>query len=203
MARMIEVDEEVYNQNAKLRDKLRRIAANPKNAAALEAMEKEIEPNVATPHLDQQKAITEPVEALRKDFADFRKGIEDERAKEQEERTKGVLNAKWEAGRAWMLQNGFTEEGVKKIEEEVMAPNGITDHKIAAAYWEKEHPTPPPTTPVGGFGAWNFLDPQPEDKSNENIKNLIGSKGDNELVSDRMAREALNEFRQQVAGGRR
>jgi len=202
MGRMIEVDEDAYNGSVKLRERLRRIASNPKNAAALEAMEKELDPSVSTPHLDQQKAITEPIEGLRKDLAEFKKGIEDERVKEQEERTKGALNAKWEAGRAWMLQNGFTEEGVKKIEEELMAPNGITDHKIAAAYWEKEHPTPPPAMP-GGTGAWNFIDPQPDDKANDSIKKLIDSKGQDNVVADRMARDALNEFRQQVAGGRR
>ncbi len=205
MGKLIEVDEEVYNQNAKLRDRLARIARNPKNAAALEAMEKEIDPNVTTPNLDQQKAFLEPVEALRKDFADFKKGQEEERAKEQEERSKRLLTEKWEAGRKWMLDQGFTPEGIEKIEKELMAPKGLIDHEDAAKIWNADHPAPPPATP-GGFGAWNFLDPPPtEDKSQDSIKALVGSKGENELVADRMARDALNEFRQQVAqsSGRR
>lgn len=203
MGKMIEVDEDLYNQNAKLRATIAKIASNPKNAAALEAMQKEIEPNITTPFLDAEKARNAPIEALSKDIADLRKSLEEKDAKEQEERQKGLLNAKWEAGRQWMLEQGFTPEGIKKIEDEIMAPKGIVDHRDAAKIWNADHPPAPPAMP-GGTGAWNFLDPQPDDK-NENIKQLLASKGENNLVADRMANEALNEFRQQVAqsSGRR
>jgi hypothetical protein len=202
MGKLIEVDEEIYNQNARLRERLAKIAANPRNAAALEAMEKELDPKVATPNLDREKAYNEPIEALRKDITELKKGLEDERAKEREEREKVLRDEKWSKGQKWMLDHGYTPEGIEKIEKELMAPKGIVDHQDAAKLWEADHPTPAPATP-GGFGAWNFLEPPPEDKSDSNIKALIESRGNNEVVAERMARDALNEFRQQVTQAKR
>lgn len=206
MGKLIEVDEEQYNQNLRLRERVARLISNPRNAAAIEEMEKAIDPKVATPHLDQQKAMAEPIEALRKDISEFKKGLEDERSKEREEREKILREQKWAAGQKWMLDHNYTHEGIKKIEEEIMIPKGIVDHQDAVKIWEADHPPAPPMTPRGS-GAWNFLDPPPnaEDKSQENIKKLLESRGNNELVADRMANDALNEFRQQVAqaAGRR
>jgi hypothetical protein len=202
MPKLIEVDEEQWNllQN---RDKvLRHIASVPAAARLMEQAHKTAQPTVSTPLADADKAANEPLMALRKEFEDYKKGVEDERAKDQEERSKGLLKTKWEAGQKMMLDNGYTPEGIKKIEDEIMIPKGLTDHKDAMRLWELDHPPAPLATP--GTGPWNFLE-QPKDKPDESIKTLIESRGANEMVADRMAREALSEFRQQVAqaSGRR
>jgi hypothetical protein len=103
-----------------------------------------------------------------------------------------------------MLDRNYTPEGIDKIEKELMAPRGIASHEDAVKVWEAEHPSAPPIMP-GGVGPWNFFEQPPEDKANENIKRLIDNKGRDEVLADKMARDALNEFRQQVAqaSGRR
>ena len=72
--------------------------------------------------------------------------------------------------------------------------------KIAAAYIEKQNPPQPPAMP-GGTGSWNFLDIPAEDKDADN-KRLITQtalKESSDSVTDKMARDALNEFRSATA----
>jgi hypothetical protein len=197
----IEVDEEQYNLGMRTLATMRRIASNPKNARALEAMHKEVDPNVSTPLSDADKVANERVTGLEKQIADMKKEHDDERKKVEEERAQGVLKSKWEQGREKLHDQGFSYEAIDKLEKEIMEPKGIVDHEVAAAYWEKTNPPPPPAMP-GGVGAWNFLETPPEDKDSD-IKRLIDSRGNSDVLTDKMAREALNDFRQQVAQANR
>jgi len=193
----IEVDEEQYNLGMRTLQTMRRIAANPKNARALEAMHKEVDPNVATPLADADKVANSRVEALEKQLSDMEKKHDDERKKDEEERAQGLLKSKWEAGRQALRDRGFSTAAIEKIEKDIMEKEGIVNHEIAADHWEKMNPPPPPTMP-GGVGAWNFLDTPIEDKDSD-IKRLIDSRGNSDVVTDKMARDALNEFRHEVA----
>jgi|SRR5215469_3896730 len=197
----IEVDEEQYNLGMRTLQTMRKIASNPKNARALEAMHKEVDPNVATPLADADKVANTRVEALEKQIAEMEKKHDDERKKDEEERAQGLLRSKWETGRQKLRDQGYSETAIEKIEKEIMEKEGIVNHEAAAAYWEKQNPPPPPTMP-GGVGAWNFLETPPEDKDSD-IKRLIDSRGNSDVLTDKMAREALNEFRQQVAQANR
>jgi|SRR5215469_7864452 len=197
----IEVDEEQWNMGQRTLQTMRRIASNPKHALALEAMHKDVDPNVATPLADADKRANARVEALEKQISEMEKKYDDERKKGDEERAQGLLKSKWDLGREKLHDQGFSYEAIDKLEKEVMEPKGIVDHEVAAAYWEKQNPPPPPAMP-GGVGAWNFLETSPEDKDSD-IKRLIDSRGNSDVLTDKMAREALNEFRQQVAQANR
>src|SRR5215469_1328470 len=200
MAR-IEVDEEQWNAGQRTLATMRRIASNPKNARALEAMHKEIDPNVSTPLADADKVANDRVSSLEKQLSDMKKEHDDERKKGEEERAQGVLKSKWNEGREKLHDQGYSYDAIDKIEKEVMEPKGIVDHEVAATWYEKQSPPPPPAMP-GGVGAWNFLETPPEDKDSD-IKRLIDSRGNSDVITDKMAREALNEFRQQVAQANR
>ena len=197
----IEVDEEQFNIGQRTLATMRKIAANPKNARALEAMHKEIDPNVATPLADADKLSSDRVDALQKQLDEMRKAADEKSKKDDEERAQGLLKSKWDTGRQKLIDQGFSPAAVDKIEKDIMEPKGIVDHEIAAAYWEKQNPPPPPAMP-GGVGAWNFLEIPPEDKDSD-IKRLIDSRGNSDVVTEKMAREALNDFRQQVAQANR
>jgi|SRR5215469_1833040 len=197
----IEVDEEVYNLGQRTLHTMRRIASNPENARALEAMHKKIDPNVATPLADAEKLANARVSDLEKQISEMKKEQDDERKKGEEERAQGLLRSKWDSGRQKLIDQGFSPSAIDKLEKEVMEPKGIVDHEIAAAWWEKQNPPPPPAMP-GGVGAWNFLETPPEDKDSD-IKRLIETRGNSDVVTDKMARDALNDFRQQVAQANR
>ena len=197
----IEVDEEQFNLGQRTLATMRKIASNPQNARALEAMHKGIDPNVSTPLADADKIANERVSKLETELADMRKSHDEERKKEQEERLLTATKAKWAEGQQKLRDLGFSPAAIEKIEKEIMEPKGIIDHEDAATLWEKANPPPPPAMP-GGVGAWNFLETPPEDKDSD-IKRLIDSRGNSDVLTDKMAREALNDFRQQVAQANR
>jgi hypothetical protein len=197
----IEVDEEQWNVSQRTLATMRKIASDPTRARKLEALHKETEPNVSTPLADADKVANERVSTLEKQIADMKKENEDARKKDDEERAQGLLRTKWESGRQKLIDQGFSVAAIDKIEKEIMEKEGIVNHEAAAAYWEKMNPPPPPTMP-GGVGAWNFLETPAEDKDSD-IKRLIDSRGNSDVLADKMARDALNEFRQQVAAANR
>jgi len=197
----IEVDEEQWNLGQRTLATMRKIASKPENARALEAMHKGIDPSVSTPLADADKVANERVSSLEKQIADMKKEHDDERKKDEEERAQGLLKSKWEMGRQKLRDQGYSDTAIEKIEKEIMEKEGIVNHEAAAAYWEKQNPPPPPAMP-GGVGPWNFLETPPEDKDSD-IKRLIESRGNSDVLTDKMAREALNDFRQQVAQANR
>jgi len=197
----IEVDEEQFNLGQRTLQTMRRIAAKPENARALEAMHKGVDPSVATPLADADKIANARVADLEKQIADMKKEQDDERKKTETERAQGLLKSQWETGRQKLIDQGFSPAAIDKLEKEVMEPKGIVDHEIAAAWWEKQNPPPPPAMP-GGVGPWNFMETSPDDKDSD-IKRLIETRGNSDVVTDKMARDALTEFRQQVAQANR
>src|SRR6516164_447462 len=197
----IEVDEEQWNMSQRTLATMRKIASDPLRARKLEALHKETEPNISTPLSDADKIANERVSGLEKQLADMKKEHDDERKKDEEERTISATKTKWEAGRQKLRDAGFSGPAIEKIEKEIMETKGIIDHEDALTLWEKANPPPAPTMP-GGVGAWNFLETPAEDKDSD-IKRLIDTRGNSDLVTDKMAREALNDFRQQVAQANR
>ena len=190
----IEIDEDEYNRDQKVRAIVQQIAANPSARKLMEQAHKLVDPTVQTPTVDAETKANEPLEALRKEFSDYRKSVEDKEAKATEEANKTRLNSDFEAGRAWMRGQKYTPEGIEAVEK-MMAEKGILDHKIAVAYWEKEHPTPPPAMP-GGTGSWNFLEVAEEAKGDAFVDKLMKSRGDGGgSIAEGMARQVLNEIR--------
>jgi hypothetical protein len=187
----IEVDEEEYQRTQRVMASLRKIADNPKTRLQLQALHKEVEPNAPTPELDQAKVLQEPLDKLKKDFDDY-KAKQAEDALEREKKAKlSELTGRWESGRAALKRDGYTEEGLKKLEE-FMEQNGLVDHALADKAYSAMHPPPTPAVP-SGVGAWNFL--EVPDDSDADIKKLIETKGQSEALADRMAHKALNEMR--------
>lgn len=203
MAKVIEVAEEDYARLARVNETLAKIARNPKAARLLEQAHKEVDPSVTTPLSDKEKEANAPLEALRKELDDIKKQAAEDKAKADQERAQASIQARWSKGRTKLLDAGWQPEGLEKLEK-MMEEKGILDHEDAAKIFEADHPPQPPAMP-GGTGAWNFLDmpDDTKDKHDEGLKKLIANKGENDLVADRMAREALQEFRQQVAQGAR
>jgi len=191
MGKLIEVDEEIYNRMTSREKVLAQIASDPKRKAALEKLHKEVDPNVSTPTLDAETKLIEPIEAVRKEFAEFRKSVEDDKATAETERKKAAFEAKWSAGQDKLRSRGFTPDGIKAVEE-LMAKEGITNHEIAANHWERENPPQAPAMP-GGTGAWNFLE-LPTD-GDADLKKLVETKGESASLLDKMTHEALAEIR--------
>ena len=198
MGKLIEVDEVEYAQSRQLRDTIAKLMADPKRAAKIEELRKEVEPNAPTPHLDQMKLTTEPVEKVREEMSALRKELAEEKAKSEQDAKLSALQRKIDAGNAKLLSEGWTTDGLKTLTE-FREKEGILDPIAAAAYYEKLNGAQvAPMQPSSGFGAWNFGE-VPKDE-NDFVKKLMDSHGQNDLVVENEAMKVIKEFRQ---GGRR
>ena len=193
MGKKVEVDEEQLLVDQKLRGVVAKIMQHPKAKLLVQEAHKMVDPNAQTPDLDAAKVINEPVQELEKKFSAFVEETKKEKAEREEKDRLAKLNANFEAGRNALKAQKWTDEGIKKLEE-FMEQKGIIDHEVAAAAFEKLHPPQTPVMP-GGTGAWNFLEVQND--SDADLKKLIESKGENNLLVDKMAHEAIMEIRGQ------
>ena len=187
----VEIDENELVQLRRLQGVAQKITANPEAKKLLEKAYKTVEPNAPTPTLDQEKLIQEPLNEATKRI----QALEEQLKKDKEDgenRTKlAALQDQVEKGFAKLRSDGWQEDGIKKVDE-LMKEKGILDPLIAASWIEKNTPQPEPVTPSGS-GAWSFIDGVQD--SEADLKKLIDTKGNSEPLTDKMARDALNEFR--------
>lgn len=189
----IEVDEGEYNAMVALRTVAQKIAAKPESRKLLEQAHKLVDEKAATPTLDAEERQLAPINELTKKFTDEINALKTEREEEKKQRTLTAIAEKQTKDLAALRSRGFLDEGIKKVEE-IMTAKGLTDVEDAVAIFEKQNPPPMVVSP-GGIGSWGFTDLSNEpDKS---IEALIQSKGQNDQVADRMALEALRDFRGQ------
>lgn len=198
----IEVDEEEYTRMARVNSTLAKIAKNPAGAKLLEQAHKVTDPNVPTPILDAETRQAEPLTKLQKEFDDYRKAQEDKEAKAATERQQGQFAAQWAQGQTKLRARGYTDEAIKKFEEQ-MATAGVTDHELFVDAWEKRNPPAPPAVPTGHGTSWNFAEvPEGDNAGDKFVKDLITTQGKQDYVADRAAQSALAEFRNAQRTGR-
>ncbi len=167
------------------------LMSNPKAKKKIFEAYKEHDPNARIPELDMEEAARQPVVALEKTVADLTKQIADDKAEREKQAKLESLNGSVEKGMAKLRGAGWTDDGLGEVKK-LMEERGILDPEIAAAYYEKNHPPQTPATPRG-VGGWNFVDQVQDGEAD--LKKLLETRGNNEALADKMAREALNEIR--------
>ena len=167
------------------------LMANPKAKRKVLEAYREHDPNARIPELDAEAAAAAPVNELTKTVADLRKEIADDKAEREKKIRLDALNGTVEGGMAKLRREGWQDEGLAEVRK-IMDEKGILDPEIAAAYYEKQHPPQTPATP-SGVGGWNFVENVQDGEAD--LKKLLDSKGNNEALADKMAREALTEVR--------
>ena len=191
VTKTIEVDEAEFLRSEELRKTVEKMLAHPKARRKILEARKEFDPNAVIPELDQAKPVEDALSAVTKQIDDLKKELSEKETKSAHDRKLEDLNTRFAAGRAALKKQKWTEDGIKALEE-LMEKNGIVDHEIGVAYFEKLHPPQTPVTP-NGSGSWNFLDVPKE--GDDDIKSLIASKGENEPLLRKMTNEALMEVR--------
>jgi hypothetical protein len=194
----IEIDEDEFNRLNALRGVAAKIVANPAAKKLLEQAHKTVDPNAVTPTLDAEASINNPIEELRKEFRETVGQLTKSQEEKERQARINEIASKQSTDKANLRKEGYTDEGVKAVEK-IMEEKGLLDVMDAVAIFERNNPPPTPATP--GVGSWGFSDMNGE--SDKNIQDLITTRGQNDQIADRMAREALNEFRGAMSIGRR
>ncbi len=194
MPKTVEIDEAEYNQMVALRTVAGKIVANPAARRQLEQAHKLVDPNAATPLLDQERLQNEPLTALKTEMQAKIDKLEKEREDERREATLAAIAQRQTADFSKLRKEGYTDEGIAAVQK-LMEDEGITKVSNAVAIFERNNPPQMPSTPQGGMTgtSWGFADVNAD--TDKMIQELITSKGNNEAVTDRMAAAALQDFR--------
>ena len=188
----VELDEVELQRLQKQDRTVHALMANPKAKKKIFEAYKDVVPDAKIPELEMEAAAKAPVEALEKEFKDFREQVEKDKAERDKNDRLNALNGTVESGMAKLRRAGWTDDGLTEVRK-LMDERGILDPEIAAAYYEKQHPPQNPATP-SGVGGWDFTAHVEDDSY---TKTLLSSKSaaDNEQLAMNEAKKALNEFR--------
>ena len=191
----IEVDEGDYNRMLALQSVASKIVSNPAARRRLEEAHKLVDPNASTPFLDQERLANEPLNTMKGELSAEIAALKKERDDEKREQTLASIADKQAKAFARLKnEHRYTDEGVEAVRK-LMETKGLLDVDDAVAIFERANPPAVPATPGGGMTgtSWGFADVN--DKSDELIKQLIASKGENDYVTNQMTTAALQDFR--------
>lgn len=187
----VEVDEVELQRLRRQDQTVHALMANPKAKRKVLEAYKEHDPNARIPELDAEAAAQAPVNELQKKFDDLQKQLADDKAEREKREKLDALTGGIERQKAKFRRAGWFDEDISAVEK-LMEEKGTTDFEMAAALYEKNRPPQQVATP-SGVGGWNFVDNVQD--TEKDLKSLLNSKGNNEALADRMAREALQEVR--------
>lgn len=148
-----------------------KMLAGPNRKALLKAY-KEAYPDVPIPELDAAEPISAEVEAVRKEFHDYKeakeKEAEEARARSREE----AANATVAKGRAWLrAEKKLDDEGEKAVEQ-IMKEHGIPIYEVAFNHWKATQPPDPEPLPTA-YGGARSLDWFKADEDKPDTKLLL------------------------------
>lgn len=199
MNKRVEIDEAEFVRLSKLNNFAHNMLQNPDAAKLLEKAAKIVDPNIKTPRLDQDAAISTPMQKLHDEMAAMRKQMDDERAAAAQNQTLSALRSQREDGIRALRQKGWMSDAIAAVEK-LMDEKGILDVEIAADHYAARHP-PANVSMPGSAGGWGFMESL-QDDSDADLKKLIETKGEQDAVVNHIAHKALNEFRSQSQGRR-
>lgn len=190
---MIEIDENELMQHRQLSGVAAKIMQHPEGKKLLEKAHKLVNPQAPTPTLDQEALLTQASNAALEKVKELEASLAAEKAEREKAEKLAQINNGIESGLKELRDAGWQDDGIKAVRD-LMDEKGITDPLIAAAYIEKAHPPQAPVTPRS-TGAWNFL--EGVNDGEQDLQKLIESKGENTMLVDKMAFDALNDVRGQ------
>lgn len=147
----VEIEESELAQYRGIAQTLQAWMSNPKARKKILEARKEIDPNAIIPELDAAAPINEAMSKLDEKLMALDKKLSDDAAAREQSEKMSKLNSQWESGRVKLRSSGYTEEGIKKVEE-LMEKEGIANHEAGAAYYDRLNPPEEPLSPSSGSG---------------------------------------------------
>ena len=187
----IEIDEVELLRLKRQDQTVHSLMSNPKAKRRILEAYKDQYPDAKIPELEIEEAARKPVEDLTKTVIDLKKQIDDDKAEREKFAKLASLSDGINAQKAKFRRAGWCAEDIAAVEK-LMEEKGTTDFELAAALYEKNRPPSQVATP-SGVGGWNFVDNVQD--AEKDLKALVDSRGNNEALADKMAREALQEVR--------
>jgi hypothetical protein len=172
---------------------------NPKTRKKYLEAVKEARPDLPIPEIDAAAPVASEIAAVREEFTKELKAIREDREKDKNDRLLGSVREQYNKGKQELLDLGYTTEGVADVEK-FMEANNLTDFSLARKAYEFDNPRPAPGRPSRN----NFWDAQEAKAagSDDYIKKLFETGGQDESVLDAQISTVLAEARQGLGGAR-
>lgn len=189
---MREIEETEFLANQNVVRAVQKMMADPKARRMVQQAQKIVDPSIVIPELD----AAAPIEASLAEERTARLALEARMDKDAADRATAekmkAFEASWNARKASLAKQGYTDEGIVAIEK-LAEERGIADLDAAAALFDRLHP---PAEPVesAGFGGFNMFE-STNGGENEDFKKLIEAQGDDPQAERNMINAALNEVR--------
>ena len=142
----VEIDETELSQYRTLSETVKRWMGNPDARRKVLEAQKAIDPNAIIPELDAAKPLEGALAKMDEKLTALDARLAKDAADREQAAKIAKLNSQWESGRSSLRSAGYTEEGIKKVEE-LMEKEGIANHDAAAAYYDKLNPPEVPVAP--------------------------------------------------------
>lgn len=192
--KLVEIDESELLNLRGVNEVVSAMLANPQSRPLVLRARKIQDPKAPIPEIDAAAPLHGAMEAIRKEFGDWRKEQNERDTKREAEETTRKFTEGWERQKDALRQEGWRADGIAEIEKFALE-RGVADLELAAAGYEKLHP---PSEPVSsnGFGSWDFFTPSEGDQKNF-IDKMMESRGEDEGALRAETHKALTEFRSQ------
>ena len=186
----VEIEESELANLKRVNDVAALIGKNPKARALLQEAVALAAPDEVGPEHRIRTEVSEQVSGLSKKLDDFLAAQVSERDERKADEAKRDIEQRWVSSRRKALDSGYTEEGMKGLED-FMEKNGIADHMLAIPAFERLNPPPEPI--VTGGSRWNFFDVRDGAENEAALKDLLS--GNDEGFLARAIPAALKEVR--------
>ncbi len=186
----IEIEESEYQSLQRVANVANVIGKDPDRRRRLQELAAEAMPEEAGDLPLIRKELSTFQQTIRDELKADREARAEKEDKEASERATKDLEQRWLTGRGRLRDDGYTDEGLEKLEA-WMEKNGVANHSIAAAAYERENPPPPPVETGGS--SWNFFDQR--DNPESGLEMLL--KGDDEGFLRKQIDTSLKEVRGQ------
>lgn len=184
----VEVDETELATYKQVFTAVRQGLANPKTRSKLLEVQAELTPEATAPEITLKSALDTFKGEILGEFQKLREETAKEKNDRDERESRAALQARWTQGRLAARDQGYTAEGLEKLEK-FMEEEGIANHIHAIPAFEKINPPPAPVT-TGGQ-RWDFFgakETRPPD-----LNALLA--GDDDVFLAHAIPEALNSVR--------
>jgi hypothetical protein len=188
---LIEIEETELANYRQLADSYNKALQHPKARPLLIDAIAEVNPQVANaPDRMLRQQIAERDSALTEQLAKFTAAFEEREAKREEREQRAALEHNLAEGRSVARRSGYTDDGLKALEE-FKAEHGILDYEDAIAAYERRNP--PPTPVATGGNRWDFL--QVPEAEAPDLKPLL--EGNDDAWLNKTITQTLREVRGQ------
>lgn len=166
---LVEIDDVVFNalrdNSVKFTDRSAELAPTAQAAAAWQKIVngsetrndalklfKKAFPEIPVPEIDARAPVDDAISALRKEFDDYKAGVQKERDDTHQKRREADALDTVSKGRSWLRREKRLDDESVEAVETMMKDLGIPNYEVAFSHWHAQQPPAPDQLPSSTIG---------------------------------------------------